>query len=168
MTVPTLIEIEKPDGVTLIEIERSQGPRGLAGPEGPAGPTGPTGPAFNLLPEVANAAALPASDNTIGDARFTADDDHLRIWTGTAWEDRGAVTAPSGPLPLYTITGYSATLPTGETAVANYADIAAFEAAVIPTYSGQRCQVVGWDGAPDAYNVLEARWNGTTFEWGPA
>lgn len=73
----------------------------------------------------------------------------------------------TGPYPLYTLTGYTATLPGSETATANYANVAAFEVAVVPTYSGQRCQIAGYPAA-GAYNVLESRWNGTAFEWGIA
>ena len=76
-------------------------------------------------------------------------------------------------LPLYTITGYTATLPDDpateaeQVPVANYATIAAFEADIIPTYSGQRCQIVGWP-SDGSFVLREASWNGTTFEWGPA
>lgn len=40
---------------------------------------------------VANAAALPGSGNTSGDARITADNGHLYVWNGASWADQGDV-----------------------------------------------------------------------------
>lgn len=76
------------------------------------------------------------------------------------------IAGAAGPYPLYTITGYTATPPGSETAVANYATIAEFEAAVSPTHSGQRCQIAGYP-VPWSYGLYEALWNGTAYEWGP-
>jgi hypothetical protein len=55
---------------------------------------------FNLVPSdaiitfkpgVANAAALPTVGNTANDARITADNGHLYIWSGAAWVDQGDI-----------------------------------------------------------------------------
>ena len=76
-------------------------------------------------------------------------------------------------LPLYTITGYTATLPddpdtgTVQVAVANYADVAAFEAAVVPVYSGQRCQVAGWPHASTNTSLEATALSTGGFKWAP-
>ena len=120
---------------------------------------------LSLIPRLAGGDLLAITD--------TSDDVEDRKVTVSQLSDFFMVEASSEfPYPLYTITGYTATLPddptTGEeqVPVAEYATIAAFEAAVVPTYSGQRCQILGYPTL-GAYNVLEARWNGNdAFEWG--
>jgi hypothetical protein len=66
--------------------------------------------------------------------------------------------------PLYTITGYTATLPGSEVAVANYASMTALLAAVPPTHQGQRIQVAG---APilSAVGNYEGRWIAGAWAW---
>lgn len=63
---------------------------------GPQGDTGGDGTSITLLPAVANAAALPASGNNVGDTRMTEDDGHLHSWNGTAWTDVGQIQGPPG------------------------------------------------------------------------
>jgi hypothetical protein len=101
------------------------GPQGAAGPPGPPGadstvpgPPGPRGPdgadgrdgvqgakgdkgdpgrGFTLKGSKPNAAALPTTGNVEGDAWLTADNNHVHIWDGTAWQDAGALQGPAGP-----------------------------------------------------------------------
>lgn len=51
--------------------------------------------------------------------------------------------------PIYTITGFTAAIPVGETAVANYSSITTLESAVIPTYLGERIRVFGYPSAAE-------------------
>ena len=55
---------------------------------------------FDLVPSntvityksgVVNAAALPTEGNELNDGRITADDQHLHIWDGSAWQDQGDI-----------------------------------------------------------------------------
>ena len=162
MTIPTLIEIEKAnEDITLIEIERSQGPRGLPGEQGVQGEPGPEGPLFNFLPSVDDWDALDAlTGMATGDARFTDDDGHLWAYNGTAWEDRGPIDLVL-PLPLYVITGHGATLPPGETIENEYATLELFEAAVSPTTQGEEIQLA-YDGE---VRLLTARFLSGAFAW---
>lgn len=70
----------------------------------------------------------------------------------------------SGRKPLYTLTGYTATLPTGERVIANYADMAALLAAVPPTVQGERIQVAG---APilSAVGLYEGHYIAGSWAW---
>lgn len=81
------------------------GPAGATGPTGVAGATGATGPAgadgtsVSIAGSVANAAALPTSlgAGDAGDGYITQNDGHLHVWSGSAWDDVGAVRGPAGP-----------------------------------------------------------------------
>jgi hypothetical protein len=67
--------------------------------------------------------------------------------------------------PLYAITGYTATKPTGETIAATYADLAAFEAAVVPDALGEVIQVLGYL-VPSSHVGLVGAPDGTGgFKW---
>ena len=74
-----------------------QGPQGNPGTPGAQGPQGPAGGGIQYKGAVANAAALPASNNTQGDAYSTVDTNHLWIWAGTQWVDNGPWQGPQGP-----------------------------------------------------------------------
>lgn len=105
------------------------GSQGSAGPTGPtgaastvAGPTGPTGAAgagITYKGTVANAAALPSSGNTLGDAYIALDTSNLWVWNGSSWVDNGPVsfTGPTGPTGAQGVQG--ATGPTGPTGAAS-------------------------------------------------
>ena len=55
---------------------------------------------------------------------------------------------PRVRLPLYAITGRAdATIPTGESVAATYANLAAFESAVTAVAGGEACQLAGWPTA---------------------
>lgn len=95
-----------PKGDTGPSGERGpEGPAGDLGPEGPAGPTGPEGPkgdtgtSFKPLGTVPAVAELPA-DAEPGDAYVVTgaegDDPHVFMWSGTAWDDLGAIQGPKG------------------------------------------------------------------------
>ena len=78
------------------------GPAGPVGPEGPQGPTGPQGAAgtgINVKGTVPDAASLPSSGNTAGDAWVTANDSHLHVWSAPSgpWADLGPIQGPAGP-----------------------------------------------------------------------
>ena len=63
---------------------------------GPTGPTGPQGVSINAKGFVATVGALPASANLNGDAYVVQADDHLYVWSGTAWIDSGRFVGPTG------------------------------------------------------------------------
>jgi microcystin-dependent protein len=69
---------------------------GVPGPQGPAGPQGSAGTGVTFKGEVPNAAALPPTGNTQGDAYLTADTDELYIWDGTKWVSGGPIQGPPG------------------------------------------------------------------------
>ena len=81
------------------------GPAGATGPTGVAGATGATGPAgadgtsVSIAGSVANAAALPTGlgAGDAGDGYITQNDGHLHVWSGSSWDDVGAVRGPAGP-----------------------------------------------------------------------
>ena len=100
---------------------------------------------------------IPAASTLTGGETVTIDQAGVTR-TATITQMGGA------PYPLYTVTGYTATLPGSETAVANYASMAALLAAVPPTYQGQRIQVAG---APirSAVGVYEGRWIAGAWDW---
>lgn len=79
---------------------------GRRGPEGPPGPPGTGGGGAGWTPKgtVANVGALPASGNTTGDAYVTLSDNHVRVWSGTAFVDEGPL-APGSALPTGGTTG---------------------------------------------------------------
>jgi len=72
------------------------GPQGAPGAQGVAGPQGAPGIGITYKGTVANAAALPSSGNTLGDAYITLDNNHTNIWSGTAWDDVGTTQGPQG------------------------------------------------------------------------
>lgn len=74
-----------------------QGPQGNPGTPGTTGPPGPAGAGILYKGQVANAAALPTSNNLQGDAYSTADANHLWIWDNHQWVDNGAWQGPAGP-----------------------------------------------------------------------
>lgn len=89
------------------------GPSGATGPSGLAGPTGATGPQGNgltILGVVPNQAALPTGA-TQGDIYQTADDQHLWLWNGTAWEDLGDIQGAPGPTGATGPSGAASTVP---------------------------------------------------------
>lgn len=57
--------------------------------------------------------------------------------------------------PVYTLTGYTASIPSDDTVVGNYATVEAFEAAVHPSYEGERARLAGYP-FPAAIAKLEA------------
>lgn len=70
------------------------GAQGVPGPDGPTGAQGPkgdVGAGLVIKGTKANAAALPSSGNTTGDAWLTVDTQHLWVWNGSVWIDGGPV-----------------------------------------------------------------------------
>jgi len=62
----------------------------LPGPPGPEGEDGPAGIGIYVKGSVSTASNLPANGNTVGDAYFTEDDNHIHVWTEEGeWYDRG-------------------------------------------------------------------------------
>lgn len=73
-----------------------QGPQGIqgkVGPQGIQGPQGPIGKGLTVLGKVTSTSGLP-STGTTGDAYFVGS--HLYVWTGSKWEDMGAVKGDKG------------------------------------------------------------------------
>ena len=81
-----------------VEIGSSlSGPAGETGPQGPAGPQGPQGVSINLKASALTVAALPATGNTVNDARIVEADGDLYIWDGSSWTSAGQIVGPAGP-----------------------------------------------------------------------
>ena len=76
-----------------------KGDTGAQGPIGPQGQKGDAGTGLNVKGSVANAAALPTTGNTAGDAWVTSDDGHMHVWDATSskWTDVGKIQGPTGP-----------------------------------------------------------------------
>jgi hypothetical protein len=51
---------------------------------------------LNLRGSVANEAALPTTDNVVGDGWISEDTGHLWVWNGDDWVDAGNITGPAG------------------------------------------------------------------------
>jgi len=68
---------------------------GFTGPTGPTGAPGRDGSGVTIIDTLANTGLLPSSGNTIGDA-YVIDGD-LYVWTGSAWQNVGAIRGPTGP-----------------------------------------------------------------------
>ncbi|CAB4155711.1 Collagen triple helix repeat [uncultured Caudovirales phage] len=96
-----------PQGPTgLTGLTGPQGPQGLKGDTGLTGPQGiqgtqgiqgQAGASVTLKGSVANTAALPASNNTIGDSYINDSDGNLYVWNGSTWFDAGQIVGPQGP-----------------------------------------------------------------------
>lgn len=74
----------------------------------------------------------------------------------------------SPPLPLYSITGSTAAIPSGSTSRATYSNMAALLAAVPPRWQGDTIQIAG---APElwAVGLYVGRWDGVdSWTWEPA
>jgi len=81
-------------------INGNKGDTGEVGPqgiEGASGSQGQAGASVTLKGSVANTAALPSSNNTIGDSYINDNDGNLYVWTGTVWHDSGQIVGPEGP-----------------------------------------------------------------------
>lgn len=97
------------------------GTTGAQGPTGASGVTGPTGaPGGGILYKgvVSVTGSLPTGGNTAGDAYIVTLDEHLWVWSGSAWTDGGPVTVgitgSTGPTGATGPTGtIGATGPTG-------------------------------------------------------
>lgn len=74
-----------------------QGPQGQQGVQGPTGPGGADGTSVTIKGNVANASALPSSNNVKGDGWLTNDDGHLHVWGGSSFTDVGLIRGPQGP-----------------------------------------------------------------------
>jgi len=72
------------------------GPRGYPGDPGPQGDKGDTGASLTVKGSVADPAALPATGNTTGDGWITANNGHMHVWDGAAFQDVGTVQGPQG------------------------------------------------------------------------
>ena len=81
------------------------GPQGPQGVEGPQGSQGQAGASVTLKGSVANVAALPSVDNTIGDSYINDADGNLWVWNGTTWIDAGQIVGPEGPQGIQGIQG---------------------------------------------------------------
>ena len=96
-----------PQGPTgLTGLTGPQGPQGIKGDTGLTGPQGiqgtqgiqgQAGASVTLKGSVANTAALPASNNTLGDSYINDADGNLYVWNGTTWFDAGQIVGPQGP-----------------------------------------------------------------------
>ena len=69
----------------------------ITGPAGPAGPGGPPGAGLSFRGSVATVGDLP-TPSTLGYAYLVEADDHLWIYSGTAWLDAGPIQGPPGPI----------------------------------------------------------------------
>lgn len=81
----------------------SQGLQGLTGAEGPTGPFGPTGPQGNsvkILGSTGATTSLPGWPSGYtganGDGYIVTANNHLWVWTGTAYQDVGLIVGPTG------------------------------------------------------------------------
>lgn len=70
--------------------------KGPQGEPGVAGAPGKDGTSISVKGTVADAASLPADNNTSGDTYITSGDGHMHVWDGTAWQDLGAMKGPQG------------------------------------------------------------------------
>ena len=74
----------------------------LAGPTGPTGITGPTGAtgaqgvSITLKASVGTFGLLPATGNSVNDARIVDVDGDLYIWDGSTWTSAGQIVGPTG------------------------------------------------------------------------
>lgn len=133
---------------------------------------GAGGAAITIVGSVAESADLAdIVAPTLGDG-YLAIDTH-RIWVFTdsedgaavaGFDDAGNLAGVNFPLPLYAVTGYTATLPPGESIVTTYASVDAFVAAVVPTVAGQQCQLA----TGSAVVRLVAERSTGSFIWGHA
>lgn len=88
------------DSITGPTGPTGAGPTGSTGGTGPTGPTGSAGAGIQYKGVVATTGSLPTGGNTDGDAYAVTLDNHLWIWSGSAWTDAGpittGVTGPTG------------------------------------------------------------------------
>jgi hypothetical protein len=86
---------------------------------GPTGPTGAAGAGITYKGAVATVGDLPSTGNTVGDAYTVLANNHLYVWSGTAWIDNGSLVGPTGPTgstgPTGTAGTNGTTGPTGPT-----------------------------------------------------
>jgi hypothetical protein len=104
----------------------------------------------------------------LGDAWIAEDTGNAWIYTASVsvgaiagFINLGPVAVDVLPLPLYTLTGYSAVLPPGETPIANFANMTALTIAVQPLAQGERIQIA--NGAN--VRVYESVWSDSAWSW---
>ena len=84
------------DGTQWVDMGQMHGDQGDPGPPGATGPQGPPGAGIVVKGQVADAASLPTSGNTVGDVWITQDNSHGWFWDGTQWIDMGPFQGPAG------------------------------------------------------------------------
>ena len=89
------------DGSTWNSVETvvasgETGPQGPQGATGDTGPTGPQGTSINFLGVVAEIGDLPFENNTQNDAYQVSASGDLYVWSGTEWQNVGAIVGPKG------------------------------------------------------------------------
>jgi len=96
-----VVMLKDGDGYTLwrahSDIQGSTFKPGETGASQKWYPMGGHAGGFQLLPAVANHAALPTAGNSIGNGRITLDTGILWTWNGHIWVDSGKIMGPPGP-----------------------------------------------------------------------
>lgn len=116
------------------------GPQGIQGPAGPAGPPGADGTGFTLLGSRGSREELPG-DAKPGDAYLVGGS--VLVYSGTKWEDVGAIQGPAGPAgPPGPQGATGATGPQGATGARGPAGPTGPQGPAAPRYVG----ILRWSG----------------------
>lgn len=116
------------------------GPQGIQGPAGPAGPPGADGTGFTLLGSRGSREELPG-DAKPGDAYLVGGS--VLVYSGTKWEDVGAIQGPAGPAgPAGPQGATGATGPRGATGARGPAGPTGPQGPAAPRYVG----ILRWSG----------------------